>query len=103
MKPILAVATLDLRRLWMPAGFAGVALGLFPGLTRGLAVHASAQDTFPFALGIAAVIAGATVVAGATFVVVTLSFQRFSGPPSLAYRSEVSFHVPSLFTVSNGA
>lgn len=59
MRPILAVATLDLRRLWMPVVAAGVALGLFPSLTRGLAVHASAQDTFPFALGIAAVIAGA--------------------------------------------
>ncbi|MDO8678239.1 MAG: hypothetical protein Q7R30_06700 [Acidobacteriota bacterium] len=59
MRPIFAVATLDLRRLWMPVGAAGVAIGLFPALTRGLPVHASAQDTFPFALGIAAVIAGA--------------------------------------------
>jgi len=59
MRPILAVATLDLRRLWMPVVAAGVALGLFPSLTGGLPVHASAQDTFPFALGIAAVIAGA--------------------------------------------
>jgi len=59
MKPIFAVATLDLRRLWMPVVAAGVALGLFPGLTSGLDVHASAQDTFPFALGIAALIAGA--------------------------------------------
>ena len=59
MRPILAVAMLDVRRLLMPVGFAGVALGLFPGLTRGLGAHASAQDTFPFAMGIAAVIAGA--------------------------------------------
>lgn len=59
MRPALAVATLDLRRLLIPVGFAGVALGMFPGLTRGLPVHASAQDTFPFALGIAAVMAGA--------------------------------------------
>jgi hypothetical protein len=59
MRPILAVATLDLRRLWMPVVAAGVALGLFPSLTAGVPLHASAQDTFPFALGIAAVIAGA--------------------------------------------
>ena len=59
MRPIFAVAMLDLRRLWMPVVAAGVAIGLFPALARGLEVHASAQDTFPFALGIAAVIAGA--------------------------------------------
>jgi len=59
MRPIFAVAALDLRRLWTPVVAAGVAIGLFPALARGLAVHASAQDAFPFALGIAAVIAGA--------------------------------------------
>jgi hypothetical protein len=59
MRAVLAVATLDLRRLWMVVGSAGVALGLFPSLTRGLSLHATAQDTFPFAIAAAAVIAGA--------------------------------------------
>jgi hypothetical protein len=59
MKPILAVATLDLRRLWLPVAATGVALGLFPSLTQGFPIHGSAQETFPFVVGIAAVIAGA--------------------------------------------
>ena len=59
MRAVLAVATLDLRRLWMVVGSAGVALGLFPSLVRGLSVQATAQETLPFAIGAAAVIAGA--------------------------------------------
>ncbi len=60
MRKVLAVAVLDIRRLWLTTGAIGVALGIVPALAQGVGTKISAEETFRFVFGAAALVAGAT-------------------------------------------
>ena len=58
MRKILAVAVLDIRRLWMAVGAFGVAVGILPALAKGVGTKMRPDDIFPFVFGITALVAG---------------------------------------------
>ncbi len=60
MRKVLAVAVLDIRRLWLTTGAIGVALGIVPALAQVGGAKISAEETFLFVFGAAALVAGAT-------------------------------------------
>ena len=58
MRKILAVAVLDIRRLWMAVGAFGVAVGIAPAVSRAFGNTSRPDEIFPFVFGITGVVAG---------------------------------------------
>ena len=58
MRKILAVAVLDIRRLWMAVGAFGVAVGISPAVSRAFGNTSKPDEIFPLVFGITGLVAG---------------------------------------------